>query len=191
MCFTARIATCGPVGDFRGQALHFRWKAIDRKDVIDDAESKRSFGVDHVPGVEKLGRFRGTNQLGQEVGATIIREKTDLREILAEDSFFHGDADIRGKGQIHPRTRSGTVHGSNHRLRHRAHLQDRLHTRAQNRRKFRVISGGAAFANYRQVAARTKRAARTGQNHHMNGVVGGNSRQSVCSGPSRGRCSGH
>src|SRR6266478_7310792 len=70
--------------NFLRQLFHFRFELRGRNDVIDNPEREGCLRVNHVSSVEKLGGFRGADQLRQQIRSTKIGKQADLGKVLAE-----------------------------------------------------------------------------------------------------------
>src|SRR5260370_41185664 len=116
-----------PVSNFLRQCLHFLFELRARNDLIDEADGKCSFRVNHVAGVEKLRGFRSSGELRQEIRPAIIGKESDFYKILTEGRFFRGNANIRGQSDVHASPAPAPIPPPNHALRHGAHLENHVH----------------------------------------------------------------
>src|SRR5713226_8535575 len=115
--------------------------------MIHDAETKCSLCVDHLASIEKFGSYSWSNKLRQKIRAAIIQKEPDLREILPEARFFRRNSNVRRQCNVHACPSGSAVHSRDHGLGHAAHLEDRLHTRAQQWLQFLRFTAAPAFSD--------------------------------------------
>src|SRR5260370_4048075 len=139
--------------------------------MIDDAKAKRRFCIDHVTGIEKLGSLGWSKKLRQKIRAAIIRKQAYLGEVLTESRFLRRNANVGGQCYVHARTGRSAVHRCDHRLGHDPHLENRLHTRTQQRLQFLRFTAPTAFSDHREVPAGAKSAPRAGNHYYADAVI--------------------
>src|SRR6266851_4974187 len=157
--------------DFLCQRLYLGLKLRTGNDIIDDAKAKRGSRVDHITGIKKLGRFGWSDKLRQEIRAAVIRKEAYLGEILPEGRFFRRNSDVGRQRNIHARTGGGSVHGRNHRLGHAAHLEDRLHSPAQQWLQLLRFTAPAALSDQRQVPTRAESAPGASDHNYTDALI--------------------
>ena len=146
-----------PGRDFFGQGARRSFQLRGGKNVIDDAQAQRRLRVDHLTGVEHFRGLGRPDQLRQKIRAAIIGKQSNARKVLPKAGVFRRQANIGSQRDIHARSSGRAMHHGNHRLRHGANLQHRLHTGTQQGFEMFRFAGLAAFADDAQISASTKR----------------------------------
>jgi len=170
------------IGDFFGEGGDGGFEFIGWEEMVDDAEAVSGLCVNHFAEVEHFGGDGRADELWQKVGTAVIGEQADFGKILAEDGPIHGEADVAGEGEIHAGSGGGAVDGSDDGLRHGADVHDGLHAGAEDWRKLGEIAALAARADGAQIATRTKRATRAGEDDDVDGRIAGDADEGIVEG---------
>ena len=103
------------MGQQNGPSCLIRKAKVVSHYAADQAPFPRGYRVDHVSGVEQLGRTRFADDARQDPSATVARNDPELQESHTELRFLRRDTDIAEARDVTTQANRRAVDGRDHR----------------------------------------------------------------------------